>query len=136
MSLPLELITTLLLLSVLSALLYFFLAPRYTSLPPGPPRTFFGFGGNKIPPYNWRYFDGLTKEYGPVCTVWLGRTPLVVVGGYAAAMELLEKKAGVTADRPRVSTRWEGSPECDTRIHLYSWDGSAVRAGRRISFGW
>lgn len=38
-----------------------------------------------------------------MCTVWLGRNPAVIVGTYAAAMEILEKNAGVTSDRPLVS---------------------------------
>jgi hypothetical protein len=73
---------------------------RFTRLPPGPRPSFWG---TRIPAYSWRYFETLTHQYGPLCTVWLGRSePLVVVGTYAAAMDLLEKQSGATADRPRV----------------------------------
>ncbi|KAM0753441.1 cytochrome P450 [Meredithblackwellia eburnea MCA 4105] len=71
---------------------------KYASLPPGPKPGLFG---NKIPlPYAWRYFERLTHQYGPVCTVWLGRNPLVIVGTYEAAQEILEKQSNITSDRP------------------------------------
>jgi hypothetical protein len=86
-------------------------------LPPSVPSHW--LTGTTIPqPYSWRHFEKCvrtrslrcpaitfphrwSKEYGPVFTVRIGRTPLVVVNGYDAAYELLEKQANVTADRPR-----------------------------------
>lgn len=59
-----------------------------SALPPGPEPRF--LTGNKIPrPYSWRYFETLTQRYGDVFTIWLGRKPLVVVGTYKAANEIM-----------------------------------------------
>lgn len=100
------------LLALLFALPLLFLLRRRLStstrppLPPGPPPGWFG---NTIPqPFSWRFFEDWTKEYGDVFTVWIGRTPMVVVGSYRASMELLEAQSALTADRPWVSARGAG----------------------------
>jgi len=73
---------------------------RYAKLPPGPTPAF--LMGNKIPqPYPWRYFYGLSKAYGPLVTVWNGRSPSVICSDVKTAEALMEKEARNTADRPR-----------------------------------
>lgn len=65
---------------------------KYSSLPPGPkvlhvpaaqklllirkqPHRIFG---NHIPkPYTWQTFEKWTRQYGDLCTVWQGRSPMV-----------------------------------------------------------
>ncbi|KAL8293231.1 hypothetical protein RQP46_000925 [Phenoliferia psychrophenolica] len=87
-----------LLLSVLVLVVRHRDATLRRSLPPGPEPGFFG---NKIPqPYAWRWFERLTEEFGPLVTVWIGRNPVVIVGTYAAAQEIMEKQSGATSDRP------------------------------------
>lgn len=75
----------------------------FTKLPPGPPRSFFGFGNTPIIPDGRLccQFEEWGREYGELFTIWIGWKPLVVVGGYEAAMALLEKESSAkTADRP------------------------------------
>ncbi|KAI0313959.1 hypothetical protein OF83DRAFT_1064608, partial [Amylostereum chailletii] len=42
-----------------------------------------------------------TKQYGPVISLRSGRRTVIVIGGYQAAIDILEKEGAVTADRPR-----------------------------------
>lgn len=72
---------------------------KYSKLPPGP-KPHFIYGNNIENLYPWRFFYRLSKEYGPVLTVWQGRKPLVVISDVASAEFLLQKHAGETADRP------------------------------------
>ncbi|KAM0755438.1 cytochrome P450 [Meredithblackwellia eburnea MCA 4105] len=84
--------------AVIAFILFASPSKKYANLPPGPKPGLFG---NNIPqPYAWRYFEKLTHQYGSVCTVWLGRSPLVIVGTYEAAQEILEKQSNITSDRP------------------------------------
>ncbi|KAH6903412.1 cytochrome P450 [Coprinopsis sp. MPI-PUGE-AT-0042] len=69
-------------------------------LPPGPrPNPILG---NYIPPaFAYRYFEELTKEYGPVFTLRQGFQTIVVIGRMQAAMDIMEKEGAALADRPR-----------------------------------
>ncbi|KAK9898731.1 cytochrome P450 [Cystobasidium minutum MCA 4210] len=72
---------------------------KYARLPPGPqPHPLWG---NKIAPlYSWRQFYGISKQYGPLMTLWSGTKPLVVCSSVEKVTDLLEKNARATADRP------------------------------------
>lgn len=50
--------------------------------------------------YPWRYMETLTQTYGDLTTIWIGTSPLIIVGTYKAANEIMEKMGGVTASRP------------------------------------
>lgn len=50
---------------------------KYSRLPPGPPPSL--LWGNKIAQvYSWRQFYEISKQYGPLMTLWSGTHPLVV----------------------------------------------------------
>lgn len=51
----------------------------------------------------WLYFEELAKKHNsPVITFWIGRNPTVWINDAWAASELLDKKAGIYASRPRM----------------------------------
>lgn len=86
---------------VLAAVIYNLGRQRSSGvLPPGPPPTW--LIGNRIPStLPWRWFEGLTKRYGPLTTVWIGRRPLIVVGTFDAAADVLEKQGSKSPSRPQ-----------------------------------
>ena len=49
----------------------------------------------------YRYFEELTKQYGPVFTLRQGFQTIVVIGRMQAAMDIMEKEGAALADRPR-----------------------------------
>ncbi|XP_073481313.1 cytochrome P450 2G1-like [Aquarana catesbeiana] len=82
-------------LSLCSLLLFYFIITVWRiqktrlRLPPGP--TPLPFIGNLLQVgFAWyRFYPKLTKQYGPVFTVWLGPRPVVVLSGYAVIKEAL-----------------------------------------------
>ncbi|KAG0142009.1 hypothetical protein CROQUDRAFT_50893 [Cronartium quercuum f. sp. fusiforme G11] len=69
-------------------------------LPPGPwslPYVGFRFGS-----YPWKKMQEITEKYGPVSKVMMGCTPLIIVGTYKEAIELLEARSGIYVSRPRL----------------------------------
>lgn len=91
-------------LALLSAALLLRVAvPRIdrSRLPPTAVRPHVVFG-NKVPANKlpWTYWQEVGKGR-PMFTWWLGRTPLIVINGYRASQDILEKQySGSTADRP------------------------------------
>ncbi|XP_069500381.1 cytochrome P450 2C20-like isoform X2 [Ambystoma mexicanum] len=60
------------------------------SLPPGPaPLPFFGTLRKIKPHALYKTFVQLSKEYGPVFTVWMGTSPVVVLCGYDMVKDAL-----------------------------------------------
>ena len=89
-------------LLVISTLVY--VAGRQRSsgvLPPGPSPTW--ALGNRIPAeHPWRWFESLLERYGVsgLVAVWIGTRPLIVVGTFDAAVELLERQGSKSPSRP------------------------------------
>lgn len=76
---------------------------RYNSLPPGPPSTLLRGTTGLRKELPWRQFAEWGAEYGDLLTVWLGaRDPLVVLNGYKAAYDVLEKQSSSSSGRPQV----------------------------------
>ncbi|KAJ7076089.1 cytochrome P450 [Mycena belliarum] len=68
-------------------------------LPPGPPGNW--LLGTTIPKeHAHRKFDEWIQEYGPVISFRRGRELNVIIGGYDAAVEIMEKEGASLADRP------------------------------------
>jgi len=71
---------------------------RIRALPPGPAPT---WSGTWLPARDrFRYIYDLSKQFGPLVTIWYGTTPTVVCNNYATAENILEKSARDTTDRP------------------------------------
>ncbi|XP_078517296.1 cytochrome P450 2G1-like [Lissotriton helveticus] len=63
-------------------------------LPPGPtPLPFLGTLGKIKPHLLYKTFIELSKEYGPVFTVWMGSAPVVVLCGYDTVKDALVNHA-------------------------------------------
>ncbi|KDQ13006.1 hypothetical protein BOTBODRAFT_111951 [Botryobasidium botryosum FD-172 SS1] len=72
----------------------------HARLPPGPPGHW--LFGNKVPhPHAWLTFEQWRKVYGDVFSLRLGSQTLVVVAGYQANIDLMEKQAAYLDSRPR-----------------------------------
>ncbi|KAI1792390.1 cytochrome P450 [Ganoderma leucocontextum] len=86
-------------------LLAFLLVRQYVqrrNMPPGP--RGFPFIGNKhqVPSIKpWRKFANWNKQYGPVVSLHLGNTPVIVLGTAQVAWDLLEKRSDIYSSRPR-----------------------------------
>ncbi|KAF5379529.1 hypothetical protein D9615_006568 [Tricholomella constricta] len=75
---------------------------RRMSMPPGP----FGIPliGNRhqLPAVKpWRKFAEWNRQYGAVVSIFLGSTPVIVLGTAQAAWDLLEKRSDIYSSRPR-----------------------------------
>ncbi|UZJ51803.1 hypothetical protein CBS101457_001123 [Exobasidium rhododendri] len=92
-------------LAVVAALLIYcltrlFSGPSRNHLPPGPPSHFL-FGTSIPTKHPWRQFKEWTEEYGDIFTIRLGPKNIgFVLGTATSANAILEKQAGVSADRP------------------------------------
>lgn len=49
----------------------------------------------------WRKFAEWNRSYGPVVSIFLGSTPVIVLGTAQAAWDLLEKRSEIYSSRPR-----------------------------------
>lgn len=70
---------------ILGTLSYKLFVPKaeHSRLPPGPARSL--LRGTPIPTlYPWRFFHDLSKQYGPVVTIWRGNQPLLVCNDVAS----------------------------------------------------
>ncbi|TCD68667.1 hypothetical protein EIP91_010189 [Steccherinum ochraceum] len=74
----------------------------YRRMPPGPrPLPFIG-NTHQVPAIKpWWTFEKWNKQYGPVVSLWLGRTPVIVLGTAQAAWDLLDKRSDIYSSRPR-----------------------------------
>ncbi|XP_062592220.1 cytochrome P450 2J4-like [Saccostrea cucullata] len=97
--------TTLILISVLSFLIFWFVFWRKKgNLPPGPlPVPFLGnlilFKKN---PHGYKAYTKLAEEYGNIYTLHCGSTLIVILNGYDAINEAFVKQADVFTDRPQL----------------------------------
>ncbi|KAF8860210.1 putative cytochrome P450 [Acephala macrosclerotiorum] len=71
----------------------------------------------------WIYFEALAKHYKtPVITFWIGRNPTVWICDAWAASELLDKRAGIYASRPRMVVFGELGPGQTNVVSMYYGD--------------
>ncbi|KAF8153047.1 cytochrome P450 [Crassisporium funariophilum] len=49
----------------------------------------------------WRKFADWNRKYGPVSSILLGSTPVIILGNPEAAWDLLEKRSDIYSSRPR-----------------------------------
>ena len=88
---------------------------RYRNLPPGPRPIPFVGNRNQIPKVKpWLQMAKWAEEYGnrsfemdyliagPIYTLWMGRTPTMVISSAQVAVDLLEKKSNIYSSRPRM----------------------------------
>ncbi|KAL0946074.1 hypothetical protein HGRIS_012347 [Hohenbuehelia grisea] len=101
------------------------------SMPPGP--LGFPFIGNshQIPEIKpWRKFTSLNEQYGPVISLMMGDTPVIVLGTAKAAWELLDKRSDIYSSRPRFIIG--GEILSDNKRGLMLPYGEAWRKWRKI----
>ncbi|KAH8725498.1 cytochrome P450 [Phaeosphaeriaceae sp. PMI808] len=85
-------------------------------MPPGPrPIPFFGnkFQLPKSKP--WIKLQEWSEVYGPIFTVWFGRTPTIVICDPNIAVDLMEKRSTKYSSRPRMVAMGE-----------ILWDGASI----------
>ncbi|KAK3717009.1 hypothetical protein LTR37_006064 [Vermiconidia calcicola] len=76
---------------------------QWMRLPPGP--TPIPFIGNKfdIPKTQpWIQFQQWARVYGPIFTLWIGRTPTLIISDPHIAVDLMEKRSNKYSSRPRM----------------------------------
>ncbi|KZT55003.1 cytochrome P450 [Calocera cornea HHB12733] len=84
------------------AVYYFFTHLKRKDMPPGPPPAPFVGNRHQLPKAKpWRKFAEWNAEYGPVVSIYLGKTPVIVLGTAQAAWDLLEKRSNIYSSRPR-----------------------------------
>ena len=73
-------------------------------LPPGPlPWPIVGNTFQLPPNKPWIYFEEISKRLNaPVITYWIGRNPTVWINDAWSASDILDKRAGIYASRPRM----------------------------------
>ncbi|KAG7095762.1 hypothetical protein E1B28_006467 [Marasmius oreades] len=72
------------------------------TMPPGPLGNPFSGNTSQMPVVKpWRKFEEWNKAYGPVVSIFLGSTPVIVLGTAQAAWDLLEKRSDIYSSRPR-----------------------------------
>ncbi|KDQ32813.1 hypothetical protein PLEOSDRAFT_1033030 [Pleurotus ostreatus PC15] len=71
-------------------------------MPPGPLGLPFIGNSHQVPAVKpWRKFQAWNEHYGPVVSLFLGSTPVVVLGTPQAAWDLLDKRSDIYSSRPR-----------------------------------
>ncbi|GAB7355126.1 hypothetical protein MBLNU459_g5701t1 [Dothideomycetes sp. NU459] len=98
---PILTVLALILFPLTATLLYDF--QKWYHMPPGPiPIPFIG-NKHLIPRSKpWLQFEDWSRVYGPIFTIWIGRTPTVILSDPAIAVDLLEKRSTVYSSRPRM----------------------------------
>ncbi|TFK78780.1 cytochrome P450 [Polyporus arcularius HHB13444] len=75
---------------------------RRRNMPPGPRGLPLIGNKHQVPTVKpWRKFAEWSKEYGPIFSLHLGSTPVIVLGTAQAAWDLLEKRSNIYSSRPR-----------------------------------
>ncbi|KAH0583192.1 hypothetical protein H2248_011075 [Termitomyces sp. 'cryptogamus'] len=96
--------TSLVIVLCLACLLHFALKwlNLRKSMPPGPLGIPFIGNMHQMPKDKpWLKFLGWSRQYGPVVSIFLGSTPVIVLGTAQAAWDLLEKRSEFYSSRPR-----------------------------------
>ncbi|KAJ3512342.1 hypothetical protein NLJ89_g3577 [Agrocybe chaxingu] len=71
-------------------------------MPPGPLGLPFIGNKHELPAIKpWKKFAELNKRYGPVTSIFLGDTPVIICGTAQPAWDLLEKRSDIYSSRPR-----------------------------------
>ncbi|OBZ66931.1 3-hydroxyphenylacetate 6-hydroxylase [Grifola frondosa] len=71
-------------------------------MPPGPRGLPFIGNKHQVPSIKpWRQFAEWNRQYGPVVSLYLGSTPVIILGTAQAAWDLLEKRSDIYSSRPR-----------------------------------
>ncbi|GLB41499.1 putative cytochrome p450 [Lyophyllum shimeji] len=71
-------------------------------MPPGPLGIPIVGNRHQLPAIKpWRKFAEWNKQYGPVVSIFLGSTPVIILGTARAAWDLLEKRSEIYSSRPR-----------------------------------
>ncbi|KAG9025531.1 hypothetical protein FRB95_010080 [Tulasnella sp. JGI-2019a] len=71
--------------------------------PPGPPGDFLIGNLRQMPSsYHWHTFAEWARKYGPVTYLNVAGKPILVINTQEAAIDLLEKRAAIYSDRPRM----------------------------------
>ncbi|EGO01020.1 hypothetical protein SERLA73DRAFT_71993 [Serpula lacrymans var. lacrymans S7.3] len=71
-------------------------------MPPGPPGLPWIGNKHQMPAVKpWRKFAEWNTQYGSIVSLFLGRTPVIVLGTAQAAWDLLEKRSDIYSSRPR-----------------------------------
>ncbi|KAF8153046.1 cytochrome P450 [Crassisporium funariophilum] len=71
-------------------------------MPPGPLGLPFIGNRHQLPANKpWRKFAEWSKQYGPVTSIFLGSTPVIIFGSPQPAWDLLEKRSDIYSSRPR-----------------------------------
>ncbi|KZO99739.1 cytochrome P450 [Calocera viscosa TUFC12733] len=76
---------------------------RTSRLPPGP--TGLPLLGNilQLPSqFLWYKLHAWSKQYGPIYTIWMMGTPIVILDGIKVAADVLDRMSGATSDRPYI----------------------------------
>jgi hypothetical protein len=74
---------------------------RNSGLPPGPPGLPLLGNVLELPStFLWYRLTAWSKSYGPVFTIWVFGTPMVILSSVAAAADVLDRMSGATAGRP------------------------------------
>lgn len=72
----------------------------WSRMPKGP--TPIPFIGNNLPKSKpWIKFQEWSKVYGPIFTIWIGRTPTLIISDPMIAVDLMEKRSNKYSSRPR-----------------------------------
>ncbi|KAK7683741.1 hypothetical protein QCA50_013117 [Cerrena zonata] len=75
---------------------------RRRRMPPGPRGLPLVGNKHQVPSIKpWRMFKKWNEQYGPVVSLHLGRTPVIVLGTARAAWEILDKRSDIYSSRPR-----------------------------------
>ncbi|KAJ8083009.1 hypothetical protein PM082_008870 [Marasmius tenuissimus] len=71
-------------------------------MPPGPLGNPLTGNTSQMPAVKpWRRFKEWNEIYGPVVSIFLGSTPVIILGSAQAAWDLLEKRSEIYSSRPR-----------------------------------
>nr|XP_010325462.1 flavonoid 3'-monooxygenase-like isoform X3 [Solanum lycopersicum] len=87
------------LFSCLLALLWCFISNSNKGLPPGPKALPLIGNLHSLEPQLHTYFASLSKIYGPICRIWLGKKLGIIVTSPALAREVLKDKDTIFANR-------------------------------------
>ncbi|KAL3425527.1 hypothetical protein PVAG01_02318 [Phlyctema vagabunda] len=112
---------------------YVYMIYLHFKMPPGPfPMPIIG-NTHLLPESKpWIYFEELAKAYKtPVLTFWIGRNPTVWICDAWAASDLLEKRAGIYASRPRMVVFGELGPGQTNLVSMYY--GPRWRVHRKLT---
>ncbi|KAJ3552876.1 hypothetical protein NM688_g3920 [Phlebia brevispora] len=92
---------------LLSGIVYaWIIRARASRLPPGPRKSHWllslGLPIPRDPRGPWLSYDLLLKQFGPICSFFMGPVPVILIGKAKVAWDLLEKRGEIYSNRPRL----------------------------------